>query len=127
MVTLLNRGERTWDLHDAVEKNGKLVRRVPDEKGQFDKNEKVIKRKLHPGGTIESIDDLEATLMLGYTREIVDAEKVVPQMGDKVKLLNDRIAELEKTIADYQERLKKYEGADAGEEEDKKKKGGKDK
>lgn len=122
MVVLLNKGPRTWDLHDGVEVDGKVVRRMPRKDGSFDPADKVIKRRLLPGRSIEALDDKEAAQLLDHKFDIVDGEKVMPQQSDKVKALEAKVAELTATIADLTERLKKAEG-----DEDPEKKGGKKK
>lgn len=92
-VVLLNRGVRTWHLKDGK-----------DEKGN------VIKRVLKPGGSIECIDAAEAEHLLGY-KEIVDAEKAIPVITDKVKALTAERDELKATVADLTAKLAMYEKA----------------
>lgn len=114
MVVLLNRGQRTWDLHDAVEVEGKLVRRERREDGSWNPEEKVVKRQLPPGGSIEAIDAKEAKQMLAYHREIVDAEKALPVVGDKLKELTEKVVALTDEVNSLRERLAKYEPAEEG-------------
>lgn len=121
MVVLLNRGPRAWDLHDGVEVNGKLVRRKRLPNGDYDPKEKVVKRRLTPGGSIEALDDEEANHLLGYQREIVDIEKAVPVVTDKIKALTDQVKADQEEIRLLKEKLAKYEEADK--EDDEKKKG----
>src|SRR5580698_3938881 len=109
MVVLLNRGPRTWDLHDAVEQDGKLVRRKPLPDGSPDPKEKVVKRKLAPGGSIEALDQAEADHLLSYRGEIVDGEKAMPQVVDKMKALQDQVGTLTDQLAAANEKLAKYE------------------
>lgn len=116
MVVLLNKGQRTWDLHDAVEVNGKLVRRKPNASGAFDPKEKVIKRRLPPGGSIEAVDQAEAEQMLQHSREIVDAEKAVPAIGDKTKALEVQVKALELEIQELKDKLAQYEDDGEGDE-----------
>jgi hypothetical protein len=118
MVVLLNRGLRTWNLTDAVEWEGKLVRRTRQADGTWNPADKVTKRSLPPGGSIEAIDQAEADHLLGY-KEIVDAEKAVPALADREKVLRDQIASLQETINGLQARLDTYESKN---DDDKKKK-----
>lgn len=117
MVVLLNRGDRTWDLHDAVEKDGKLSRRARRTDGTLDEKDKVVKRKLGPGQSIEALDQAEADQLLAHTREIVDADKVMPQVADKMKSLNDKLTALEAELAESKVRLAKYETGESKDDE----------
>jgi len=107
MVVLVNRGARTWDLRPGKDKEGKDV-----------------KRQLKPGESIEALDEQEAAHLLGYHREIVDAEKAMPVVADKMKALHEQVATLTEKLAEANARLAKYEST---EEDDDKKKGGKKK
>ncbi len=109
MVMLLNRGARTWDLKDGKDKDGKPV-----------------KRKLPPNGSIEALDEHEAKTMLGY-HEIVDAEKAMPAVGDKMKALQDEVSRLQAELADARKRLEKYEPPKTDKDEDEAKGKGKGK
>jgi hypothetical protein len=128
MVVLLNRGPRTWDLHDGMEKDGKVVRLVRTKEGAIPEGTKVIKRKLMPTGapgqSIEALDQAEADQVLAH-RDVVDAEKVAPVVGDKIAALTKQVADLEWTIGELKERLSKYETAEQEDQENsEKKKGG---
>lgn len=123
MVVLLNKGPRTWDLHDGVEIDGKIVRREKLPDGSFNPKDKVVKRKLLPGASIETLDQAEADHMLGYRQDIVDGDKIMPQQGDKLKALQDQVASLTEEIGVLKSKLAKYE--EEAEEDDKK--GGKKK
>lgn len=122
MTVLLNKGPRTWDLHDGVEVEGKVVRRKPRADGTFDPADKVIKRKLLPGKSIEALDAKEAADLLDHKYDIVDGDKVMPQQADKVKALEAEVISLKETIKGLEERLANAEG-----DEDAEKKGGKKK
>lgn len=122
MVVLLNRGIRTWDLEDGAEVKGKIVRREKLENGTFNQTDKVVKRKLGPNGSIEALDEHEAKKMLGY-HEIVDAEKAMPVVGDRMKALQEQVAKLEAELAESRARIAKYEEAKKDEEKGEKGKG----
>ena len=93
MVILHNVGERTYHLRDGKDKEGKIVKRV-----------------LAPNGSIEALDEAEAKDLLGYgPREIVDASKAIKPVGDKIAALEKEIAELKSRNAELEKKLKKYE------------------
>lgn len=91
MVVLLNRGLRTYHLLDGKNKDGS-----------------PLKRALPPGGSIETLDEAEAKNLLGYS-DIVDAEKAIKPVADKIKELTDERDSLKEQVADLLKKLKKYE------------------
>lgn len=121
MVVLINRGARIWDLNDAVEVNGKLVRRMPLKDGTWNSEEKVVKRRLKPGESIEALDEKEAKHLLGY-KEIVDAEKAIPQVTDKIAALTKERDDLAEQVRGLVAKLAKYEDDSDGKEKGKGKK-----
>ena len=124
MGILLNKGPRTWDLHDGIEVDGKVVRRKARADGSFDPADKVIKRKLLPGKSIEALDEKEFKDLLDHKFDIVDADKVMPQQADKVKTLEAEVERLKGVIAELEERIAKGDGDG---DQDPEKKGGKKK
>ena len=88
-VVIINRGTRTYTLQPITK---------PEERTLADGTKvthmvTVKERLLPPGASIETLDDEEAKLYLGY-RDIVDAAKVLPDTGNKVKDLEAEIARL---------------------------------
>lgn len=122
MTTLVNQGLRTWDLHDGVEVDGKVLRRKKLASGEYDPKDKVVKRRLaprgQPGSAIEALDADEATHMLSYSREIIDSTKIIPATGDKVKALTEERDALKARVAELEAQLPK----DPPKEDDKSKK-----
>lgn len=118
MTTIVNQGLRKWDLHDAVEVDGKLQRRKKLPSGEYDPKDKVVKRQLmprgQPGSSIETLDKDEADYLLSYNKELIDSSKIIPGQGDKLKALTDerdalkaRVAELEAQLPKEDDKSKK--------------------
>lgn len=81
-IVVINRGQRSFDLK-------------PGPNGE--------KRTLLKGGSIETLDEAEAKLLLGYNREIVDAAAVIPHNAKKIEALQRDI----EVLKAENERLKK--------------------
>ena len=91
-VVLLNQGVRTYTLKPIVRFD-----KVKLADGTETTREVVVKQRvLPPGGSIETLDDAEATLYLGY-RDIRDAANVVPANSERIKSME---AEIERLKAD---------------------------
>jgi hypothetical protein len=88
-VVLLNQGVRTYTLKPIVRFD-----KVKLADGTETTREVVVKqRMLPPGGSIETLDDAEATLYLGY-RDIRDAANVVPANSERIKSMESEIERL---------------------------------
>lgn len=108
MVVLLNKGLRTWHLVEGQLKDGKLVRRFSDKNEEAVPGAPVVKRSLLIGGSIEAIDEKEAKDLLGYS-DIVDAEKDIKPVADKISALTKERDELKAQVAELEDRVKELE------------------
>lgn len=91
-VVLLNQGVRTYTLKPVTR-----IEKYELADGTEARREVVIKQRiLPPGGSIETLNDAEAELYLGY-RDIKDAAKIVPANADRIKSMQ---AEIERLTAD---------------------------